>query len=92
MYDLFIKILTIAYGIGGIITILGYIPTMTDLWNKKPSANISTYVIWTITTMVATLYGFFILNNILFNVVVTLQLIALIIILTLRIGLKVRKN
>jgi len=46
MKENLIYILTFIYGIGGIITFTGFIPTMIDLWKKKPSANIITYIVW----------------------------------------------
>lgn len=88
MREIFITILTFAYGIGGIIIFLGFLPTIRDLWQGKPSANISTYLIWTITTLLTSLYGFFVLDNWLFNVVINLQLLACLIILVLRLRLK----
>ena len=89
---LFIDILTIAYGMGGVVCFIGYIPTMHDLWLQKPSANVSTYLIWTTTTMLTSLYGFFVLNNIVFDIVVNLQLLACLIVLVMRIklGLKLK--
>ena len=79
-----IEILTFLYGIGGIITFCGFIPTMIDLWNKKPSANISTYLIWTSTTLVTSIYGFFVLQDLVFNIVINLQLMACFGVLVLR--------
>lgn len=97
MNELFIKLLTFAYGIGGVVTFLGFMPTVKDLWNKKPSANTWTYIIWTTTTLLTSLYGFFILQDLVFNIVINLQLAACIIVLFLRIRLtihlsKPRKN
>jgi len=61
---------------------------MKDLWNKKPSANISTYVVWTITTFFTSLYAIFILKDLVFIIVVNLQLLACLLVLILRIRLK----
>ena len=57
----FINIITISYSIAGIVTFAGFIPTIKDLYYRKPSANISTYAIWTATTFITSLYGFFVL-------------------------------
>jgi len=84
----FILIITFLYSIGGIATFLGFVPTMIDLWNKKPSANVNTYIIWGITTLFTSLYGFFVLQNLIFNIVINLQLFACIVVLILRIRLK----
>lgn len=88
MKDYFIPLITLLYSIGGIVTFLGFVPTMIDLWNKKPSANVNTYIIWGATTFFASLYGFFVLQNLIFNIVINLQLFACIIVLILRIRLK----
>lgn len=88
MQENFIYILTFLYGLGGIITFIGYFPTIKDLWNKKASANIHTYLIWTLTTVVTSLYGFFVLKNLTFILVVNLQLIACAFILILALKLR----
>jgi hypothetical protein len=82
-----LTILTILYGIGGIATFIGFMPTIRDLWNKKPSANATTYWIWTTTTLITSLYGFFILDNLVFNLVINFQLFACVIILYMRLRL-----
>lgn len=88
MKDQFIYLLTFAYWIWWIVTFIGFIPTMVDLWNKKPSANIMTYVVWTTTTLITSLYWIFILQNLVFNIVINLQLLACFVILILRLRLK----
>ena len=92
MEQYFIPIITFLYSIGGIITFLGFVPTMKDLWQEKPSANISTYVIWTTTTIVTSLYGLFVLKNMVFNVVINLQVAACLIVLILSVRLKYMKK
>jgi len=88
MKDTFLYVLTFLYGIGGLVTFAGFFPTIKDLWHKKPSANASTYAIWATTTFFASLYGFFILQNLVFNIVINLQLAACFIVLVLRLRLK----
>lgn len=88
MENIFIAALTFLYGLGGIITFVGFIPTIRDLWQKKPSANLTTYLVWTSTTFITSLYAIFILKDLLFSVVINLQLLACIIILVLRIRIK----
>lgn len=92
MKQFFIPVITFLYSIGGIITFLGFVPTMKDLWQKKPSANITTYVTWTTTTIVTSLYGLFILKNLVFNIVINLQVAACLIVLILSLRLKYMKN
>ncbi len=91
MKEQLIYILTFVYGAWWVITFLGFIPTMIDLWNKKPSANIMTYIVWTSTTIVTSLYWLFILQNLIFNIVINLQVLACLIILILRLRLKYKK-
>ena len=92
MEKYFITVITFLYSIGGIATFVGFIPTMKDLWNKKPSANAMTYVVWTTTTFFTSLYGFFVLQNLVFNIVINLQLLACLIVLILRIRLNYSKK
>lgn len=87
MQTLAFTALTILYGASGVMTFLGFMPTIRDLWNKKPSANVGTYWIWTTTTFITSLYGFFILDNLVFNIVINLQLLACVIVLFLRLRL-----
>jgi len=92
MTEYFIYILTFLYGLGGIITFVGYFPTIKDLWYKKASANINTYLIWTTTMFIASLYGFFVLKDLVFILVVNLQFIACAFILILGLRLKYEKK
>jgi len=52
---------------------------MKDLWRSHPSANVQTYIIWTLTTLVASLYAIFVVKDLLFIIVVNLQLTACIV-------------
>lgn len=85
MSEVSIYILTFLYGLGGIITFIGYFPTIRDLWHEKESANMNTYLIWTGTMIIASLYGLFILKDIPFIIVTNLNLTACSIILFLEI-------
>jgi len=85
--SLFISTLSVAYAGSGIVTFMGFIPTMRDLARGKPSANVSTYAVWTITTLMAFLYGVLVLRDMIFSVVIGLQLSACAMILILRIRL-----
>ena len=87
MNEAFIYILTTIYAICGIVTFAGFIPTMIDLWKKKPSANISTYIIWTTTMFFTTLYALFINKDLVFIGVASAQLLACLAVLLLRIRL-----
>jgi len=87
MQQTLLTILTVLYGAGGIVTFAGSLPTIRDLWNGKPSANATTYWAWGATTFITSLYGFFILDNFVFNIVINLQLLACVIVLVLRLRL-----
>ena len=76
------------YASSGIVSFVAYLPTIKDLWRGHPSANVPSYILWTACFAVASLYGFFILHDLLFNIVTNLQLLACAIILLLRLRLK----
>jgi hypothetical protein len=89
MKEILLRILIIAYGGVGIMGLVAYWPTIKDLYYyKKASANVSSYILWVITTGIALLYGIFILPDILFIVVSGMNFIACIIVLFLSLGLK----
>ena len=70
MKDILLKTLVIAYGVTAVVDIVAYWPTIKDLYyHKKASANISSFLLWTITTGIAFLYSIFILSDILLRVV-----------------------
>lgn len=87
MSDLFLAMLKVAYGAGGIVTFVGFFPTIRDLWRRKPSANVSTYVVWSITTFLTLLYAMLIVKDLLFSFVIGLQLAACAVVLVLRLRL-----
>lgn len=92
MPEIFVTIITFLYSIGGIVTFSGFIPTMKDLWNNKPSANVHTYYIWTLTTFFTSLYAIFVVKDLVFSIVINLQLIACLIVLILALRLKVKTS
>ncbi|MFN8672292.1 MAG: hypothetical protein U0457_09475 [Candidatus Sericytochromatia bacterium] len=89
MKDLFLKLITLSYGITGIIGLIAYLPTLKDLYlHKKQSANISSYILWTATGGISFLYGIFILKDFLFIAVSGLNFLACLVVLILSIKLK----
>ncbi len=89
MNELLLHLLSIAYGATGIIATIGYIPTMKDLYiHKKKSANINSYIIWTICSLIVVLYSIFILPDFLFITVSILNFVSCFIIFILSIRLK----
>jgi hypothetical protein len=86
---LLLQILTILYGICGVISIIGYFPTIKDIYKHKLlSANILSYVLWTFTTGITFLYGLFILDDLLFRIVSGMNFSACAIVLILSLALK----
>ena len=89
MENLLIFILVIAYAGTGIVGVVAYWPTITDLYrHKKPSANINSYILWTTTSGIAFLYSIFVLPDLLFIIVSGLNFVACALVLILAIGLK----
>ena len=88
MESYFIYTITFLYSIGGLVTFAGFFPTMKDLWKGNPSANICTYIIWTTTTFFTSLYAIFVVKDLVFSLVINLQLAACIVVLILRLRLK----
>ena len=91
MKELLLQLLVVAYAGVGVISIVAYWPTIKDLYNKKPSANITSYVLWTATTGIAFLYGLFILPDFLFRAVSGLNFGACVTVLTMSLSLNKRK-
>lgn len=89
MEDLFIKVLSVAYGLVGVIGILAYWPTIVDLYHhKKLSANVMSFVMWTFSEGIAFMYSLFVLDDLLFRFVSGLHFLACLIILILSYNLK----
>lgn len=89
MSNLFLQLLTIAYALVGVIATIGYFPTIKDLWiHKKKSANINSYLIWTLCSGITFLYSLFILPDLLFRIVSGLNFGSCAIVLLLSIRLK----
>jgi uncharacterized protein with PQ loop repeat len=88
MDRLILDMIIFLYAAAGILTTLAYWPTIRDLYQKKPSANITSYVLWTGASGVSVLYSLFVLPDFLFQVVSFMNLAACTAILALRIALK----
>ena len=85
---IFFQIIIILYASIGIIDIIAYYSTIKDLYMKRPSANINSYLVWTITTGITFLYRLFILPDFLFRIVSGIHFILSFTILFLRIKIK----
>lgn len=89
MEELLRNMLIWAYGIVGLLGILAYWPTITDLYlHKKPSANILSFGLWTVSEGIAFLYSIFILDDLLFRLVAGVHFAACLLILILSINLR----
>ena len=85
---LFITILSILYACMGIASLIGYLPTIKDLLHhEKPSANTSSYAIWTVTSLIAFLYSIFVVPDFLFQAVSIVNLVCCTIIFVLMLKL-----
>ena len=88
MRDILLYLLTLAYGGVSVLTLVAYYPTVRDLaHHKKPSANTSTYVLWSVTSAIGLLYAIFILYDKLFLVVALTNFLANMFVLVLRLRL-----
>jgi hypothetical protein len=68
--EIFTRGLIILYGATAFLDIFAYWPTIQDLYHhQKPSANHRSYSLWTITTGITFLYGIFLLQDRLFQIV-----------------------
>ena len=89
--EILLKLLALLYLSTGIISTLGYIPTIKDLLHRIKSANIPSYVIWTLTGLIAYLYAFIIIKDLFLEIVTGLSFALCAIILTLALKLKNKK-
>jgi hypothetical protein len=94
MKDLFLEGLTIAYVIAGIICCVAYYPTIRDLYfHKRASANIMTYLLWTITALITLVYSLYVSSDILFRFISAINLAACSLVLYLSVaGKNVRRE
>ena len=88
MNEFSLYILTAAYASVGIVGKIGYWPTIKDLFHKKPSANINTYTLWTMTSGVVFLYALLVLNDFLVKIVAGLDFLSCLTVFALGINLK----
>ena len=89
MEEIFIKGLSIAYGLVGVLGIVAYWPTIVDLYrHKKLSANVMSFILWTFSEGIAFMYSLFVLDDMLFRFVSGLHFLACLIILILSYNLK----
>jgi len=90
--DLMLKIIIFLYAGTGIVATIGYLPTIKDLYHKKPSANINSYIIWTFCAGITFLYAIAVISDLLLEIVTGLNFLSCVIILILAIKLKYYKK
>jgi hypothetical protein len=84
MKEILLSSLSIAYAVAGLICIVAYFPTISDLYlRKKNSANPTTYALWTTTAIISVLYSIFALEDLLFLIFSILNMVSCTIILIL---------
>ncbi len=87
-----LTIIAFLYAGTGIIATIGYFPTIRDLLRKKESANIHSYLIWTLCGLITFLYALFVISDLLLEIVTGLNFISCALILVLALRLKHRKH
>jgi hypothetical protein len=91
MKEIMLQVLVAAYGLVGLIGLSAYWPTIKDLYrHKKPSANITSFVLWTVTSIISFLYATFVLKDVLVQSITGLNFVACATVVVLSIGLKKR--
>ena len=85
--NLILIIISFLYAGTGIIAIVGYVPTIKDLLRKKKSANIHSYIIWTLCSGVSFLYALLVISDLLLEIMTGLNFASCAIILLLALRL-----
>lgn len=86
-----IDLISVSYACVGVVNVFAYWPTIKDLYRlRKPSANMASYAIWTVASLITLLYSIFILPDMLFRAVSLMNFIACAMVLVLCLGLRVR--
>jgi hypothetical protein len=59
-------ILSTLYVVAGIVGNVAYVPTIRDLWLLKPAANLPSYILWSLTSMLVFAYAAAVNGDLLF--------------------------
>lgn len=78
-----LTIIALLYASTGIISTIGYFPTIRDLTKKIASANIHSYLIWTFCGAITFLYALLVVSDLLLEIVTGLSFASCAIILAL---------
>lgn len=89
--EVFITIISFLFATTGIVAVIGYLPTIKDLIRGIPSANILSYLIWTISNLISLLYIIFVVPDLLLGLVLGSNFLACLVILILAFRTKYKK-
>jgi len=92
MTGMLLQLLTGAYASVGIIATIGYAPTIKDLFHKKMSANITSYIAWTFCSGITFVYSITMFSDLLLKIVTGLNFACCAIILGLALIIKNTKR
>lgn len=83
------QLLIWSYAGVGVVSLLGYWPTIRDLYfHKKPSANTQSYFFWTLSTGISFCYALFALHDFLLRIVTGISFFCCAIILGLSLAMR----
>ena len=63
---MWMHILSTLYVLAGIVGNIAYVPTIRDLWLLKPAANLQSYMLWSMTSMLVFAYAAAVNGDLLF--------------------------
>ena len=66
----------VLYATVGVVSFLAYWPTVRHLLDGRLSANTTSYLIWTVTSLITLLYSLFVLQDLLFRIMSGLAFLA----------------
>lgn len=80
------QLISLLYLCAGIVSTAGYFPTIKDLMKKKKTANIRSYLIWTICTGITLAYAILVISDLFFTIMAaaTFSLCAIILTIALK--------
>jgi hypothetical protein len=90
--EFLLQLLILAYAGTAILAVIGYWPTIKDLYHKKLSANVNSYIIWTIDTGIVLLYSLFVVTDLLFQIISGFNFACCVLILLMSMNLKKKKR
>lgn len=90
--NLLLIIISFLYAGTGIVATIGYLPTIIDLLKGKESANIPSYIIWTLCSFITVLYAFFVIADLLLEIVTGLNFLSCTLIWILALRVKHKKK